>query len=55
MIDGASAPCFNIGVVNHNFIKDTKMKDKITNAAIYVFAGSVTVYFACLVVEQLSK
>lgn len=31
------------------------MKDKTTNAAIYVFAGSVTIYFAYLVVEQLSK
>lgn len=31
------------------------MKDKITNAAIYVFTGACTVYFAYLVVEQLSK
>ena len=31
------------------------MKDKITEIAIYVFAGACTIYFAYLVVEQLSK
>lgn len=47
-------PCFNRGVVD-NSIKDTIMKNKFIDIAVYVFTGTFTVYFAYLLVEQLSN
>lgn len=47
-------PCFNRGVVD-NSIKDTTMKNKFIDIAVYVFTGTFTIYFAYLLVEQLSN